>query len=47
VKEHFLAFLGGCRPALAAELRARYGQRSYLPRHEQDAITRPAREARV
>ena len=47
VKEHFLAFLEGCRPALAAELRARYGQRSYLPPHEQDAITRPAREVRV
>ena len=47
VKEHFLAFLDGCRPALAAELRARYGQRSYLPRHEQDAITRPVREVRV
>jgi len=44
VKEHFLAFLDSCRPALAEELRALYGQRAYLPPQEQDAITRPVRE---
>lgn len=41
VKEHFLGFLDARRPALAIELRARYGARSYLGRREQEALTRP------
>jgi DNA repair photolyase len=41
VKEHFLGFLDSRKPELAAELRARYGQRAYLPLREQDAITQP------
>jgi DNA repair photolyase len=43
VREHFLAFLDGRNPALAAELRARYGNRSYLPQSAQEAITAPVR----
>jgi DNA repair photolyase len=43
VKEHFLGFLDGYDPALAARLRARYGTRSYLPTKDQDAITAPVR----
>lgn len=41
VKEHFLAFLDDRKPALAAELRARYGGRAYLPQREQQGITEP------
>ena len=42
VKEHFLEFLGRARPALGAELAARYGRRAYLPSADQRTI-----EARV
>lgn len=45
VKEHFLAFLDVRHPALGAELRARYGLRSYLPAGQQEQITRPVRIA--
>ena len=41
VKEHFLAFLDQHRPELAEELRVRFGQRAYLPRHDQSQITSP------
>lgn len=43
VKEHFLGFLDGYDPALAARLRVRYGARAYLSSKEQDAITAPVR----
>ena len=44
VKEHFLSFLDARRPELAADLRARYGARSYLSGAEQQAVVRPVRE---
>jgi DNA repair photolyase len=41
VKEHFLGFLDGHDPRLAAQVRARFGTRSYLPSTEQDALVAP------
>lgn len=46
LREHFLDFLDSRHPALAAELRARYGNRSYLSRQDQAAITTPVRLTR-
>lgn len=43
VKEHFFGFLDARQPALAADLRSRYGMGSYLPRREQESITAPVR----
>jgi DNA repair photolyase len=47
VKEHFFGFLDSRNPALAAELRARYGARSYLTRHDQETITATVRLGRT
>ena len=44
VKEHFFSFLDARRPDLAADLRARFGPRSYLPRAQQEAVVRPVHE---
>ena len=44
VKEHFLSFLDARDPALAADLRARYGSRSYLPKAQQEAVVEPVHE---
>lgn len=46
VKEHFLGFLDACHEALAADLRSRYGDRSYLSRRDQESITAPVRFVR-